>query len=72
MNKKRNMTFWDEIDDISEEFVKQFIGCAVEELELDDDTITDIAKTVQSTILDELRRHDIDVNTLFPYVDENY
>lgn len=72
MTKKGNMAFWDEIDKISEEFVKQFIGCAAEELELDDDTITDIAKTIQSTILDELRSYDVDVNTLFPYVDENY
>lgn len=72
MTKKENMAFWDEIDEISEEFVKQFIGCAAEELELDDDTITDIAKTIQSTILDELRSYDVDVNTLFPYVDENY
>lgn len=72
MTKKGNMAFWDEIDEISEEFVKQFIGCAAEELELDDDTITDIAKTIQSTILDELRSYDVDVNTLFPYVDENY
>ena len=72
MDKKSNMAYWDEIDDMSEEFVRQFAGCAAEKLELDDDDVTDIAKTVQTAVLDAFKRLGIDTDKHFPYVNENY
>lgn len=72
MDKKSNMAFWDSLDDITEEFVKQYIASAAEKLEVDEEVITEISKRVQETVLNELEGYDIDTNVYFPYVDENY
>ena len=73
MDKKSNMAFWDSLDDMTEEFVKQYIAAAAEKLEIDDeDIVIEIAKRVQETVLNELENYDIDTNIYFPYVDENY
>ena len=72
MDKKSNMAYWDEIDDMSEEFVRQFAGCAAEKLELDDNDVTDIAKTVQTAVIDAFKSLGIDTDKHFPYVNENY
>jgi len=72
MDKKSNMAHWDKIDDISEEFVHQFVGCAAEKLELDDDDVTDIARIVRDTVLDGLENLGIDIYKCFPCDDKNY
>lgn len=71
-NKKRNMAYWDEIDNVSEEFVREFAKYAQPELELDDDDVLEIGKTVTEKVLEELKDHGIDTDKAYPYVDENY
>lgn len=72
MNKKENMQFWDEIDAVSEEFVKNFLACSVESISLNDDEIFDISKLIQVTMLNSLNEYNIDTDTCYPYSDENY
>lgn len=71
-NKKRNMAYWDEIDNTSETFVRDFANYAQTDIALDDDAITEIGKAVTEKVLEELKDRDIDITTAFPYVNENY
>ena len=71
-NKKRNMEYWDAIDNVSEEFVREFAKYAQPELELDDDAIMEIGKAITVKVLEELKDLGVDTEKAYPYVDENY
>ena len=72
VNKKSNMAYWDEIDEVSEEFVRNFLSCSVSGNTLNEDEILDIGKEITEVMLDKLRDYGIDTDKAYPYVDENY
>lgn len=71
-NKKANMAYWDEIDDLSEEYVRSLCKYAVTNIDVDDVAL-EIGKSVTEHVLEKLKEL-LDVNTdeAFPYVNENY
>ena len=74
MNKKKaNMAYWDEIDDHTEEYVKQLLAMSdrycVDEDEDFDDIVTEMAKEITEFATKLLEER---LNAEFPYVDENY
>lgn len=72
MNKKANMAYWDEIDELSEEYVRNLIAFSTEKTSLyedDDDAIMDLAKEVTEFATKLLEER---ISAEFPYVDENY
>ena len=72
VNKKSNMAYWDEIDEVAEEFVRNFLSCSVSGNTLNEDEILDIGKEITEVMLDKLRDYGIDTDKAYPYVDENY
>ena len=72
MNKKANMAYWDEIDELAEEYVRNLIAFSIEKTSLyedDDDAIMDLAKEVTEFTTKLLEER---ISAEFPYVDENY
>lgn len=73
MNKKKvNMAYWDEIDELSEEYVRNLIAFSTKKTSLyedDDDAIMDLAKEVTEFATKLLEER---ISAEFPYVDENY
>ena len=69
-NKKRNLEYWDGIDNLSEEYIKNlssFFG--FDGNELDDNDIMEIAKEVTKKAVGILES---EYGYQFPYLDENY
>ena len=72
MNKKANMAYWDEIDELAEEYVRNLIAFSTEKTSLyedDDDAIMDLVKEVTEFTTKLLEER---ISAEFPYVDENY
>lgn len=74
MNKKANMTYWDGIDALSEEYVRDLLAYSMSPTKVDtdedeDDVFMDVSKEITefATMLLEER-----FGAYFPYVDENY
>lgn len=69
-NKKRNMEYWDYIDNTSEEYVKNIYALAdnADEITVDDDEILSIYKEVQDIVIKKLEK----LGLIYPFVDENY
>lgn len=69
-DKKRNMEYWDYIDDTSEEYVKNIYAFAdnADKIIVDDDKILSIYKEVQDTVIEKLEK----LGLIYPFVDENY
>lgn len=68
-DKKENAKYWDEIDNLAEEYVKKVAGFSVlaKMDEALDKYLTDVAKIVSATTVKELKS----IGGVFPYVDEN-
>ena len=74
MSKKGNMAYWDEIDDISEEYVRQIIEFSTKKIKIpdfmtEDDVVLEVGKEVTECIVNYLEKH---YGAEFPVVDENY
>ena len=74
MGKKGNIIYWDAIDHISEEYVRQMIEFSIKELKIPsymtkDDVILEVGKRVTECITEYLTEA---YEAEFPYVDENY
>ena len=74
LSKKGNMMYWDEIDYLSEEYVKQIIEFSTKKLDIPDfvgeeDMIVEVGKEVTECIINYLEKN---YGAEFPYVDENY
>ena len=72
MSKKGNMAYWDAIDELTEEYVRNLIEYSTEKTSLyedDDDEIMDLAKEVTEFATKLLAER---ISAEFPYVDENY
>lgn len=72
--KKANMAYWDEIDDLTEEYVKNLLvfghyGILIDEDEDEDDVILELSKEITEFATKLLTER---LNAEFPYVDENY
>ena len=73
MNKKKaNMAYWDEIDELAEEYVRNLIAFSTEKTSLykdDDDAIMELGKAVTEFATKLLKER---ISAEFPYVDEDY
>ena len=74
MSKKGNMAYWDAIDDVSEEYVRQIIEFSVKQINIpefmnEDDVILEVGKEVTECVVNYLEKY---CGAEFPVVDENY
>lgn len=73
MGKRGSMIYWDAIDAVSEEYVRQIIEFSVKELKIpefmtEDDVILEVGKEVTECVVNYLEKH---FGAKFPVVDEN-
>ena len=72
INKKYNMAYWDEIDNLSENYIRNLIEFSVEKVSMyedDYDYIMDLAKEITEFATKLLEEK---ISAEFPYIDENY
>ena len=74
VSKKGNMAYWDAIDGVSEDYVRQIIEFSIKELKIpefmtEDDVILEVGKEVTECIVNHLEKH---FGAEYPIVDENY
>lgn len=69
MNKKANMAYWDGIDDLTEEYVRNMLEISVPSIVLEYDDILALGKEITDFVVAHLEK---EVGANFPYVDENY
>ena len=74
MNKKKaNMAYWDSIDGLAEEYVKQLIAHSMPSVVIDDeeydDAVLELGKEITEFATKLLEER---LGAEFPYVDENY
>ena len=74
MSKKGNMAYWDEIDGVSEDYVRNIIEFSTRNIKIpdfmtEDDVILEVGKEVTECIVNYLEKH---YGAEFPFVDENY
>jgi hypothetical protein len=74
MNKKNNMAYWDSIDSLAEEYVRQLLEFSQSSIKVDtdedeDDVFMDVSKEITELAVKLLEER---FGANFPYVDENY
>ena len=72
INKKYNMAYWDAIDNLSENYIRNLIEFSVEKVSMyedDYDDIIDLAKEITEFATKLLEEK---ISAEFPYIDENY
>lgn len=72
MSKKGNMFYWDDIDNLTEEYVRQLIVYSTKRVSIyedDDDTIIDLGNRITEFATNLLTE---EISAEFPYIDENY
>lgn len=72
INKKYNMAYWDAIDNLSENYIRNLIEFSVEKVSIyedDYDDIMDLAKEITEFATKLLEEK---ISAEFPYIDENY
>ena len=74
MGKKGNVIYWDAIDNLTEEYVRQLLEFSLTPLKVDmdedeDDVFMDISKEITELAVKLLEER---FSANFPYVDENY
>lgn len=73
MDKKRNMQYWNGIDGLAEEYVRNLYRYSITNAHIDEDdmedVIIDIGKQVTELATKLLEQ---ELGAKFPYVDENY
>ena len=69
MNKKENMAYWDEIDELCEEFTRELIGFSIPKVELEDDEVLYFQNEIRDFAVALVEK---ECKVKFPYVDENY
>lgn len=69
MNKKNNMAYWDAIDELTEEYVRNMLEMSNPSIVLEYDDILALGKEVTDFVTEHLKK---EVGANFPYVDENY
>ena len=72
MGKKGNMIYWDAIDELTENYVRQLIEFSTQRVSIyeeDDDTIMELGKEITEFATNLLTER---IRAEFPYVDENY
>lgn len=69
MDKKENMRYWDAIDELTEEYVRNMLEMSVPSVVLEYDDILALGKEITDFVVAHLKK---EVGVDFPYVDENY
>ena len=72
INKKYNMAYWDAIDNLSEDYIRNLIEFSTEKVSIyedDYDDIMDLAKEITEFATKLLEEK---ISAEFPYIDENY
>lgn len=71
--KKGNMAYWDMIDYLSEEYVKDLINMSNPEVQIDDEDFDDVVLELGKEITEfATKLLEERIGAKFPYVDENY
>lgn len=73
-DKKGNMAYWDAIDNISEDYVRQILEMSTKKITIpahmtEEDVILEVGKEITECIIQHLEEN---FGAEFPYVDENY
>lgn len=72
INKKYNMAYWDAIDNLSEDYIRNLIEFSTEKVSIyedDYDDIMDLAKEITEFATKLLEEK---ISAEFPYIDEDY
>ena len=74
MGKKGNMVYWDAIDNLTEEYVRQLLELSITPLKVDtdedeDDVFMDVSKEITELAVKLLEER---FGADFPYIDEDY
>lgn len=74
MSKKGNMAYWDEIDNVSEEYVRQIIEFSTKKIKIPRDMtkydmLLEVGKEVTECVVNYLEKY---YGAEFPVVDEDY
>lgn len=74
MNKKNNMAYWDAIDGLAEDYVRELFEFSQSPIKVDDDededdVFMDVSKEITEFAIKLLEER---FGADFPYVDENY
>lgn len=69
MDKKANMMYWDGIDELTEEYVRNMLEMSVPSIVLEYDDILALGKEITDFVVAHLKK---EVGAEFPFVDENY
>lgn len=69
MDKKANMWYWDEIDNICEKFTRELLSFSMPEIDINDDDILYLQNEIRDFAVELVEANS---KARFPYVDENY
>lgn len=69
MDKKANMRYWDGIDELTEEYVRNMLEMSVPSIVIEYDDILALGKEITDFVVAHLKQ---EVGANFPFVDENY
>ena len=73
VSKKGNLSYWDAIDELTEEYVRNLLAFSNPEVQIDeedeDDIVLELGKEITEFATKLLEER---LNAEFPYVDENY
>ena len=74
MSKKGNMVYWDAIDGVSEEYVRNIIDFSTKDIAIpshmtEDDVLLEVGKEVAECVVNYLEQH---FGAEYPVVDEDY
>ena len=68
INKKHNVRYWEGLDNLTEDYVRDLAAASIPEKKFKEETIMTLAKDVLSFAVKQLESK----GCKFPYVDENY
>ena len=68
-SKKGNIIYWDAIDNLTEEYVRNMLEMSVPNIVLEYDDILALGKEITDFVVEHLEK---EVGANFPYVDESY
>lgn len=72
INKKYNMAYWDAIDNLSENYIRNLIEFSVEKVSIYEDDYDDIMNLAKEITEFATKLLEEKISAEFPYIDENY
>lgn len=72
MDKKRNVQYWDSMEEYTGLFLDDLLANYTDIPPLDEDIRIDISKAILETVIAGLKSYGVDTDKAFPYVNGNY